>query len=75
MKNSELYRLAAAASLVLVQGCTSLGTEFARDRRDAPWDPADGRALFEQIPNWDSAAERRCCGHLRQCQPHQTARC
>ncbi len=35
-----------------------------RDYRDAPWDPKPGRALFEQLPNWDDAAQRRCGAHL-----------
>lgn len=52
-----------------VMGCAH------RDPRDAAWDPPAGRQLFEQIPSWDRAAERQCCGHLRECQPHQTARC
>ena len=30
-------------------GCAGL----ARDPRDAPWDPKPGRALHEQLPNWD----------------------
>ncbi len=43
--------------------------------RDVPWDPPQGRALFEQIPAWDGAAGKVCCGHLRECKPHQTPRC
>lgn len=39
------------------------------------WDPPQGRALFEQIPAWDGAAQKICCGHLRSCQPHQSPRC
>ena len=58
----------AAAS---VTGCAVT----ARDGRDAPWDPKPGRALFEQIPAWDGAAGKICCGHLRQCQAHQSPRC
>jgi hypothetical protein len=46
-----------------------------QDRRDAPWDPKGSRTLFDQIPNEDGAAGRRCCGHLRTCQAHQTPRC
>jgi hypothetical protein len=52
-------------------GCSLLG----QDRRDAPWDPKGSRTLFDQIPNEDGAAGRRCCGHLRTCQAHQTPRC
>ncbi len=42
-----------------VTGCVTL-----RDPRDAPWDPPAGRQLFDQIPNWESAAGRICGGHL-----------
>lgn len=52
--------LIAVASLVLVQGCSIT----VKDRRDAQWDPPPGRALFEQIPNWDQEAARVCGGHL-----------
>ena len=52
-------------------GCSIL----QQDRRDAPWDPKGSRTLLDQIPNEDGAAGRRCCGHLRQCQAHQTPRC
>jgi hypothetical protein len=38
--------------------------EIQRDPRDAPWDPPAGRQLFEQLPAWDNAAERICCGAL-----------
>jgi len=62
-----------ALSIVLASsvGCSVL----QQDRRDAPWDPKGSRTLFDQIPNEDGAAGRRCCGHLRTCQAHQTPRC
>jgi len=60
--------LAALASLAVV-GCAT------RDHRDAAWDPPAGRALFEQLPAWDGAAERICCGGKRQCLPGQSPRC
>jgi hypothetical protein len=62
-----------ALSLVLAgsTGCSIL----AQDRRDAPWDPKGSRTMFDQIPNEDGAATKRCCGHLRTCQAHQTPRC
>jgi hypothetical protein len=44
-----------AVSLLLFTGCAQQRT---------PWDPPAGRALFEQIPNWDGEAGRRCGGHL-----------
>ena len=69
MKSVSIF--AACSALVVLQGCTVL----ERDRRDAPWDPPAGRSLFEQLPPWDNNAERVCCGHLRQCQPHQSPRC
>ena len=63
--------------LVLLQlaGCSSIVTQLSQDRRDAPWDPKGSRTLFDQIPNEDGGALKRCCGHLRQCQAHQTPRC
>lgn len=65
----NLALLVVAAQL---SACSLLG-----DRRDAPWDPkADSSAqLFDQIPNWDGAANKICCGHLAQCAPHQSPRC
>lgn len=56
---------------VQLAGCSAL----QQDRRDAPWDPKGSRTLFDQIPNEDGGALKRCCGHLRQCQPYQTPRC
>ena len=59
MNTKKLLKL---LSLVLVAanatGCA------VYDPRDRPWDPAPGRALFEQIPNWDGNAGRRCGGHM-----------
>lgn len=46
------------AAAVSTQGCMTY------DRRDAPWDPKPGQALFDQIPNWEGEALRRCGGHL-----------
>jgi hypothetical protein len=56
---------------VQLAGCSLL----QQDRRDAPWDPKGSRTLFDQIPNEDGAAGRRCCGHLRTCAPYQSPRC
>ena len=61
--------LLAVAAVSVITGCA------VRDPRDAPWDPPAGRQLFEQIPAWDGAASKICCGHLRECQPHQSPRC
>ena len=57
----RLLTIALAFSLVVVlaTGCAT------QDPRDARWDPPAGRALFEQLPAWDNAAERICGGHLR----------
>ena len=63
-----LLVFAAAAS---TQGCSV----SSYDRRDAAWDPKPGQSLIDQIPNWDGEAQRRCCGHLTQCQANQTPRC
>lgn len=66
--------IAAACSLAVLTGCAAVREELTRDRRDAPWDPREGQ-LFEQLPPWDGAASKICCGHLRQCLPHQSPRC
>lgn len=70
-----LRTISAACSVVVLAGCAGLGDVVLRDPGTAPWDPPAGRSMFEQIPNWDGAAERICCGHLRSCQPHQSPRC
>ena len=56
---------------VQLAGCSLL----QQDRRDAPWDPKGSKTLFDQIPNETGGALRRCCGHLRTCEAHQTPRC
>ena len=56
---------------VQLAGCSLL----QQDRRDAPWDPRGSKTLFDQIPNETGGALRRCCGHLRTCEAHQTPRC
>ena len=60
--------------LVLVANATGCAY-IAQDRRDAPWDPRPGQSLMDQIPPWDSAASKICCGHLRECRPGQSPRC
>ena len=59
-----------SVAVSLLVGCGTV-----RDPRDAPWDPPPGRSLFEQLPAWDGAAERICCGGKRQCLPGQSPRC
>ena len=66
-----LVLLLVFAAVVSTQGCSV----SSYDRRDAAWDPKPGQSLIDQIPNWDGEAQRRCCGHLRQCQANQTPRC
>ena len=51
--------LIAVGSCILLQGCA--GYRYGQ----RPWDPPQGRAMFEQIPPWDDAARRLCGGHLR----------
>ena len=65
----RLLSVVLSAGSILLAGCA------VQDRRDAPWDPPRQGALFEQIPSWDGAANRVCCGHLRQCRPDQSPRC
>jgi hypothetical protein len=50
---------------------------LSRDRRDAPHDPdlSTGATLLDQIPAWEGAANKVCCGHLKTCQAHQSPRC
>jgi hypothetical protein len=64
-----------AIMLVLLSTQLAACSLLQQDRRDTPWDPRGSRTLFDQIPNEDGAAGKRCCGHLRTCQAHQTPRC
>ena len=57
MKSVSIF--AACSAVVILQGCAVITAPGS-----APWDPPPGRALFEQLPNWDGAAERICGGHL-----------
>jgi hypothetical protein len=43
----------------------------------APWDPPPSRSLLDQLPNWDTAAHRRCGAHLKPQSrtPEMTDRC
>jgi hypothetical protein len=49
--------LVLALALAL-QGCAAYNTQ------QRPWDPKQGRTLYEQIPAWDGAANRLCGGHM-----------
>ena len=61
--------LSSILALMLLTGCAT------HDPRDSRWDPKPGQQLFDQLPAWDRAAEKVCCGHLKQCLPHQSPRC
>ena len=58
-------------SSLAVTGCAT------HDRRDTAYDPdlRRGQSLFDQMPNWEHAAQKICCGHLRSCGPGQSPRC
>lgn len=72
---TKIKLIILSLALVSSTGCSSLNKQLGQDRRDAPWDPKPGQSLFDQIPNEDGGAMRRCCGHLRECKPYQTPRC
>ena len=59
-----LKTVSLAVAVSILAGCGHTGKYLARDSRDAAWDPPPGRSLFEQLPNWDGEARRRCGGHL-----------
>ena len=67
----------SAAILLIVLAAVSSTGCATHDRRDAPWDPDQSKAqtLFDQMPNWDDAAAKICCGHLRTCKVNQSPRC
>ena len=44
----------AAIAVTGCAGMQSAASGCKRDYRDRSYDPCGGRALFEQIPNWDS---------------------
>jgi hypothetical protein len=66
-----------AAQLLIVLAAASSTGCATHDRRDTAYDPRidQGRTLFDQMPNWDNAAEKICCGHLRSCKANQSPRC
>jgi hypothetical protein len=70
-----MLKILLIITAVSLQACAAVHGELSRDPRDAAWDPRPGQQLFDQIPAWDGAANKICCGHLRQCQPHQSPRC
>jgi hypothetical protein len=53
-------RLIALLLVTQLAACSLLG-----DRRDAPWDPKQGRGIgMDQIPNNEGSAGSVCGGHL-----------
>jgi hypothetical protein len=59
--------LLALAAILALSGCAAVKQAsdlVVRDPGSAPWDPPQGRQLFEQIPNWQGEATRVCCGAL-----------
>ena len=68
-----MLKLLLVALVLANTACTGL----QRDRRDAPHDPdyRSGQQLHDQIPAWEGAANKICCGHLRTCEKHQSPRC
>lgn len=67
--DNPVLRCVIIVTVLVLQGCAT------HDARDAAWDPSGAAQLFDQIPAWDGAAAKICCGHLRECEPHQSARC
>ena len=67
----------SAAILLIVLAAVSATGCATHDRRDTAYDPdlRQGNTLFDQIPNWDNAADKICCGHLRSCKANQSPRC
>jgi hypothetical protein len=74
MKTTKAGKSAAILLIALAAANTGCATH---DRRDTAYDPklSKGQTLFDQMPNWDNAAEKICCGHLRQCKANQSPRC
>ena len=63
---SLLSLLLVALVAASTAGCAASDrARLLRPAGTAPHDPPQGRMLFEQIPNWDDAAVRRCGSHLR----------
>lgn len=62
---SLLLALSLALVLVSTVGCAAQDrARLFRPMGTAPHDPPQGRMLFEQLPNWDNAAQVRCGSHL-----------
>ena len=76
--NKTLSMLLLALAVANTAGCAVQDrAKLFRAQGQAPHDPPRGRDLFEQIPNWDDAAVRRCGAHLPrdQMKPGMTRGC
>jgi hypothetical protein len=77
--HTKIMRWLLLAVLVAASvGCSTQDRRVIfRPQGTAPHDPPQGRMLFEQLPNWDNAAQVRCGAHLRQDQmkPGMTRGC
>lgn len=66
MHTKNLLKLLLVVLVVANTGCAVQDRAVLfRAQGQAPHDPPRGRDLFEQLPNWDNAAQVRCGGHLR----------
>jgi hypothetical protein len=64
--NRMLVMLLLALAVANTAGCAASDrAKLFRPAGTAPHDPPRGRDLFEQLPNWDNAAQVRCGAHLR----------
>ena len=77
MKRLLLVLLLALAAANTAGCAVQDRAKLLRPAGTAAHDPPQGRMLFEQIPNWDDAAIRRCGSHLTpdQMKPGMTRRC
>ena len=78
MHTNMMRWLLLVALVAASVGCSTQDRRVIfRPQGTAPHDPPQGRQLFEQIPNWDNAAQVRCGGHLRpdQMKPGMTRSC
>ena len=67
MHTKNLLKLLLVALVAAnAAGCSTQDRSVIfRPQGTAPHDPPQGRMLFEQLPNWDDAAQKRCGAHLR----------
>jgi len=78
MHTKNLLKLLLVVLVVANTGCAVQDRAVLfRAQGQAPHDPPRGRDLFEQLPNWDNAAQVRCGSHLRpdQMKPGMTRGC